>query len=68
MIKGRYVCQVEVDFQYDNQEKKIMYKELRDRLYGEWINTAISEAVEEVFYGGNPRIIVTRMLGDVKNE
>ncbi len=69
MIKGRYVCQVEVDFEYDEKDLKIKYAELHDRVMGDWINHAMQEAVVEVFKGMDSGFItVTKQFADITQE
>lgn len=65
MIKGRYVCQIEADFEYDSKSLKIGYPELRDRVTGEWLKKMIGEAVKDIFFSGNPKIKVTKQYADV---
>lgn len=66
MIKGRYVCQVEVDFEYDRRElRQVPFPEVHDRITGEWIDKTVSEAIASIFHSGNPKITVTKQYADV---
>lgn len=65
MIKGRYVCQIEVNFVYDEEKLKIEYGELCDRLMGDWMEKTFQSKTEEIFESGNPKIIVTRQYADI---
>lgn len=69
MIKGRYVCQVEVDFAYeeDKEDKsRLKYGELYDRLMAsDWMEMAFHVGAEEIFEYGNPEITVTRQYADI---
>lgn len=69
MIKGRYVCQVEVDFAYeeDKEDKpRNKYGELHDRLMAsDWMERAFYAKAEEIFEYGNPEITVTRQYADI---
>ena len=63
MIKGCYVAQIEVAFQYAGKEGD--YKMMYDRMHSEWLDTTIEELVSEVFKGGIIDITVTKQYGDV---
>lgn len=65
MITGRYVAQIEVDFQYDSKQPKITFKELEDRVHGGWLDDVVGKAVGEIFLSGHPKITVTRQYADV---
>jgi hypothetical protein len=63
MIKGRYVAQIEVDFQYTGKDGD--YKMMHDRIQSEWLDNTIAELVSKVFVGGTSAITVTKQYGDV---
>ena len=65
MIKGRYVCQIEVDFEYDEEKLKIYYGDLCDRLMSDWMEQTFTAKVEGIFESGNPKITVTRQYADI---
>ena len=65
MIKGRYVAQIEVDFEYDSKQPKITFDELHERVHGGWLDDVVGKAVGEIFSSGKPRIVVTRQYADV---
>lgn len=65
MIKGRYVCQIEVDFMYDEKKLEIDYGKVRDRLMSDWMEKTLMEKTEEIFEYGHPKITVTRQYADI---
>ena len=65
IVKGRYVAQVEVDFEYGRRDLRVPFPELRDRLTGEWIDKIVAEAIAGIFYSGNPKTTVTKQYVDV---
>jgi len=65
MIKGRYVCQVEVDFEYDEDKLNITYGEVCDRLMSDWMERAFQARIAEIFKGGDANITVTRQYADI---
>lgn len=62
MIKGRYVAQIEVDFEKENP--RVSAAEMQDRLRGEWIQTAVKQAVRLIF-DEKTVIAVTTQYADV---
>lgn len=62
MIKGRYVAQVEVEF--EKETAKVPVDEMRDRLRGEWIQTAVEQVVRGIF-DKQAVITVTTQYADV---
>ena len=64
-LKGRYVAQIEVDFEYDGQ--RTSYRRVHDRIHGEWIDNAIKDQIRKIFVSDNrePKIIVTKQYADV---
>lgn len=62
MINGRYVAQIEVDF--EKEDSRVPVAEMRDRLRGEWINRAVEEAVRRIF-DEKAVIAVTTQYADV---
>lgn len=64
MIKGRYVAQIEVNFEYSKDEMKVTLQEVKERLHGEWIKKTITYAMEGIFKGGNVLFEVTTMYAD----
>lgn len=65
IIKGRYVCQIEVNFEYDEDELNIEYGKLYDKFMSDWMERTVQKQVEEIFEGGNLEIIVTRQYADI---
>lgn len=66
IVKGRYVAQVEVDFEYDRRDlRQVPFPEVHDRLTGEWIDKIVAEAIASIFHSGNPKITVTKQYVDV---
>lgn len=65
MIKGRYVAQIEVDFQYSGD--KVDYKTVYDRIHGDWIDNTVEEAIGKVFRSDKhePVIKITKQYADV---
>lgn len=68
MIKGRYVCQVEVDFGYDKEKLEIKYNKLHDVMMSDWMERTFQAKVAEIFESGNPQITVTRQYADIMEE
>ncbi len=65
-VKGRYVAQVEVDFEYDNCVlRTTSFSEVNERIKGEWIDKVVSETIADIFHSGNPKITVTKQYADV---
>lgn len=64
MIKGRYVCQVEVDYTYDETKLNITADELKERVNSNWMEKAMEQNVRGMF-DRNAKITVTRMLSDI---
>lgn len=62
MIKGRYVAQIEVDF--EKEDSRVPVAEMRDRLRGEWIHWAVEVAVRRIF-DKKAVIAVTTQYADV---
>lgn len=64
MIKGRYVCQIEVDYTYDDAKQNITADELKERANSNWMEKAMEQNVRGMF-DKNAKITVTRMLSDI---
>jgi len=64
MIKGRYVAQIEIDFEKLDL-KKMTLGEVRERLRGEWMPKAVAEAVGGIFHASDADITVTTQYADV---
>ena len=65
MIKGRYVCQIEVDFLYDEERWETDYDDMHDRLMSNWMEKTFMIKTEEIFAQGCPKITVTRQYADI---
>ena len=65
MIKGRYVCQVEVDFEYDEEILELDYDNMRDRVMSDWMERTFTAKTEEIFAHGCPKITITRQYADI---
>lgn len=65
-VKGRYVCQIEVNFKYGEDELNIEYKELYDKFMSDWMERIVQKQVAEIFEGGNLEITVTRQYSDIR--
>lgn len=65
MIKGRYVAQIEIDFSYHSNPSKSEFEFSYDKLHSDWMEKAIKYHLNEIFYGGNTQIKVTKQLADI---
>ena len=63
MNKGRYVCQIEVDFTIPEK-----YSMLKDRIVNGWIEEILECKVADIFEHGNPKVTVTRQYADIVQE
>ena len=66
MIKGRYVAQIEVDFEYAGANAS--YEEIHERLHGDWIAVATERAIFNIFSTGKPKITVTKQYANVVED
>ena len=62
MIKGRYVAQIEIDFQ--TEETNIGLEEIRNRMRNGWLSNAIEEKTKEIF-DDMAEINITQQYADV---
>lgn len=72
MIKGRYVCQIEVDFSFSDDDMKqkhtASFEEMRKRLMTGRVDEMFKEKAEDYFYMGCPKAVVTRQYADIRQE
>lgn len=68
MLKGRYVAQVEVDFQCEESQIEIDAKELCERMHGGWMEKTMAEVIGQMFKGVNGSVKVTQQHADLLEE
>lgn len=68
MIEGKYIAQVEVNFEYDGELFGITFEELNERVTKGWLDRRIGEQIEQIFGEDNAKIIITRMTAFIKNS
>ena len=60
MIKGRYVCQIEVDLQINDRkspfESRPSYQELHDKLTNGWAEKTLYTALGQMFEIGRAHV------------
>ena len=67
MIKGRYVAQIDIDFQYDGDKED--YEMIHEMTHGEWLDNEIVKAVSGIFNSdGEHSVIVTKKYACVEDQ
>ena len=65
-VKGKYVCTVEIDIDFQYNKEMLPFEEIREKTVGGWLTDGIKDAItDEIMDARYGKVTVTQQYADL---